>query len=72
MNFKEACDVINLDDKYSNKFPTDSEILEAYKVFFKVFDVDIQNQDGSYKSIYDIFKEANEILYETDGNIYFK
>ena len=61
INFKEACDVINFDDKYSNKIPTDSEILEAYKVFFKVFDVDIQNKDGSYKSIYDIFKEANEL-----------
>ena len=44
-----------------SKTRTNEEILEAYKVFFKVFDVDIQNKDGSYKSIYDIFKEANEL-----------
>lgn len=42
--------------------PTDAtkkETLQAYSRFFKkLFDVDIQNKDGSYKSTYNIFEES--------------
>lgn len=34
------------------------EEIKAYKTFFKEFNVDIQNENGEYKSLYDIFKEA--------------
>ena len=40
---------------------SESEQLEAFKVFFKeLFDTDIQNSDGGYRSIYDVFSEASK------------
>lgn len=34
--------------------------IEDYKKFFSVFGVSLQNEDGTYKSMYDVFKEANQ------------
>ena len=40
---------------------SESEQLEAFKVFFKeLFDTDIQNSDGEYRSIHDVFSEASK------------
>ena len=32
--------------------------MEAFKVFFKSFGVDIQDKNGNYKSVYEILKES--------------
>ena len=46
------------------------EQLEAFKVFFKeLFDTDIQNSDGGYKSAYDIFLEASKKFHSKTENI---
>lgn len=34
--------------------------IEDYKAFFGVFGVELQNEDGSYKSSYECFREASE------------
>ena len=55
MNNKEMFDIINGD-----KFGTQEECLEAHEKFFAKFNVTLKNKDGSYKSLYNIFKEASE------------
>jgi uncharacterized protein affecting Mg2+/Co2+ transport len=55
MTFKKAIDIINGDI-----FVDDKEQLEAYETYFKTLGVTISNPDGTYKSIYDIFKEASD------------
>lgn len=49
---------------------SESEQVEALKVFFKeLFDTDIQNSDGGYKSIYDVFSEASKKFHSKTKNI---
>ena len=58
MELDRAIRIINYD---VNENVSESEQLEAFKVFFKeLFDTDIQNNDGEYRSIYDVFSEASK------------
>ena len=58
MELDRAIRIINYD---IDENVSESEQLEAFKVFFKeLFDTDIQNSDGEYRSIYDVFSEANK------------
>nr|DAR44198.1 MAG TPA: Small acid-soluble spore protein H family [Caudoviricetes sp.] len=58
MDINRAIEIINLPPELSSP----EEGMEAYKTFFKdLFDVDIKNEDGKYKSVYDILKEASEV-----------
>ena len=43
---------------------TKEEMIEAYTMFFKLFDVDIHNSDGTYKSLYTIFEEAHNNVFK--------
>lgn len=36
-----------------------SATTEDYAKFFGLFDVDIMNSDGTYKSVYQVFEEAH-------------
>ena len=54
MNVEEAYNIL------SSPFAHVEEYVQALEIFFNQFDVDIQNPDGTYKSLYNIFKEANE------------
>ena len=56
MDINRAIKIINLE-------PTEfcalkEEKMEAYKVFFKGFGVDIKDKNGDYKSVYEILKES--------------
>ena len=63
MDLKRAIDIINYEPL--DEVPTKEEQLEAYQIFFKEkFNVDIQNQDGSYKTMLTIIKEANKYMQE--------
>lgn len=56
MEFKEALSIINFETT-----GTKEQELEAYTIMFKeMFGVDVRNQDGTYKNLYDIFEEANK------------
>ena len=49
---------------------SESEQLEAFKVFFKeLFDTNIQNSDGEYRSMYDVFSEASKKFHNKTENI---
>lgn len=39
---------------------TEEETMDAYTTFFNMFGVTVCNPDGTYKSTYDILKEASE------------
>ena len=56
MDINEAVKIINGD---TVNIPTDEELLNAHKIFFKSFGVELQNNDGTYKSAYQIFGEAS-------------
>lgn len=59
MKLSEAIKIINYD--VYDKCVTEEEQLEAQIVFWKdLYGVTIKNPDGSYKSMYTIFKEASE------------
>ena len=65
MELDRAIRIINADENAS-----ESEQLEAFKVFFKeLFDTDIQNSDGRYRSIYDVFSEASKKFHNKTENI---
>lgn len=67
LDLDRAIRIINYD---ANENASESEQLEAFKVFFKeLFDTDIQNSDGGYKSIYDVFSEASKKFHSKTGNI---
>lgn len=67
MNLDRAIRIINYN---ANENASESEQLEAFKVFFKeLFDTDIQNSDGGYKSIYDVFSEASKKFHGKTENI---
>lgn len=66
MDLDRAIRIINYD---IDENASESEQVEALKVFFKeLFDIDIQNDDGGYKSIYDIFLEASEKFHSKTEN----
>ena len=67
MELDRAIRIINYDiDENASKL----EQLEAFKVFFKeLFDTEIQNSDGGYKSAYDIFLEAGKKFHSKTENI---
>lgn len=55
MKLKEALEYINF-----IKIGTDEEMIKAYTIMFReIYGVDIKNEDGTYKSIYDILSEAS-------------
>ena len=63
MDLKRAINIINYEPL--DEAPTKEEQLEAYQIFFKEkFNVDIQNQDGLYKTMSIIIKEANKYMQE--------
>lgn len=67
MDLDRAIRIINYDIDENASQP---EQLEAFKVFFKeLFDTDIQNSDGGYKSAYDIFLEASKKFHSKTENI---
>lgn len=39
---------------------SDNPTFEDYEAFFSVFEVSLKNKDGSYKTMLDVFKEANK------------
>ena len=55
MELKEAIDIIDY-----TKCGNDEDMLEAQKVFWKqVCNIEIQNKDGTYKSMDKVFQEAS-------------
>jgi hypothetical protein len=59
MKLSEAIQIINCD--VYDKCTTEEEQLEAQTVFWRdLYGVTIKNPDGSYKSMYTIFKEVEE------------
>ena len=55
--------ILGLYNKFENS-------LEAFKEFFKeLFDTDIQNSDGEYRSIHDVFSEASKKFNSKTDNI---
>ena len=58
MDINRAIEIINTNPEHS--VATKNETIEAFKVFFKSFGVDIQDKSGGYKTVYEIFKEASE------------
>ena len=53
-------EIINLD-----RNATPEEELIAYKKFFKFLNVNLKNDKGEYKNLYDIFKEAHDNYIKT-------
>lgn len=67
LDLDRAIRIINYD---IDENASESEQLEAFKVFFKeLFYTDIQNSDGGYKSAYDIFLEASKKFHSKTENI---
>lgn len=67
LDLDRAIRIINYD---IDENASESEQLEAFKVFFKeFFYTDIQNSDGGYKSAYDIFLEASKKFHSKTENI---
>lgn len=58
MELDRAIRIINADENAS-----ESEQLE------ELFDTDIQNNDGGYRSIYDVFSEASKKFHNKTENI---
>ena len=66
LDLDRAIKIINYD---ADENASESEQLEAFKVFFKeLFDTDIQNSNGEYRSIYDIFSEASKKFHSKTEN----
>ena len=67
MELDRAIRIINYD---ANENASESEQLEAFKVFFKeLFDTDIKNNNGEYKSIHEVFSEASKKFHSKQENI---
>ena len=59
MTINEAIKILDYEDY--EKYYTNEERLEALRLFWKeMYGTDIQNEDGTYKSMYTILKEAYE------------
>lgn len=56
MDINRAIKIINLEPTEFSALK--EEKMEAFKVFFKSFGVDIIDKNGSYKTVYEILKEA--------------
>lgn len=56
MDANRAIKIINLEP--TEFCASKEETIEAYKVFFKTLGVDIQDENGNYKSVYEILKES--------------
>lgn len=57
---------IQIIDFYYKKPTTSEDYYEAIKVYFKqLYNVDLNKDDGSYKSLYEIFKESHENICHT-------
>lgn len=58
LDINQAIKIMNYDTVIP---PSNEELMEAGEVFFKkLFNVDVRNPDGSFKSMYDVFKEASD------------
>lgn len=67
LDLDRAIKIINYD---IDENASESEQLGAFKVFFKeLFDTDIQNSDGEYRSIHDVFSEASKKFHSKTDNI---
>lgn len=56
MNLKEALEYVN-----GIKIGTQEQYIEAHTIMFKeIYNVNVKNQDGTYKNIYEIFLESSE------------
>lgn len=67
MDLDRAIKIINYD---ADESASESEQLEAFKVFFKeLYDTDIQNSNGEYRTIYDVFSEASKKFHSKTENI---
>lgn len=61
MELNEAIKIFNYE-----KCGTKEEQLEAATLVFKhLFKVDVQNDDGSYKNMYNIIEEASKSINQT-------
>lgn len=49
---------------------TGNDTIESYKTFFSAFNVELQNPDGTFKSVYEIFQEASENYSKSNINLY--
>lgn len=64
MDISEAIDIINY-----NKGTTKEQMLEAHEVFFKTyFNTSIKNENGTYKSMIQIFEESYNNLKKEEKN----
>ena len=54
MTSERMLDIINY-----NVIATEEESIEAYTMYFKMLGVSVCNPDGTYKTMFDIFKEAS-------------
>lgn len=57
MDQKRMLQIIDFDPEAGEV--TKEELVEAYTKFFGLLGVTVKNPDGTFKSIYDIFKEAS-------------
>ena len=58
MDLNQAIKIMNYDTEIP---PSMEESIEAEEVFFiKLFNVNVKNPDGSFRSIYDIFEEESD------------
>ncbi len=65
MDINRAIEIINMPPEVSSP----EEGIEAYKVFFKeLFNVDVKDKNGKYKSMYNILKEASEVWEKQKEN----
>lgn len=62
MTHERMLQIINFD--LEAKEATKEEIVEAYTMYFKLFDVDVKNSDGTYKLLDTIFKEAHNNVFK--------
>lgn len=64
MDILEAIDIINY-----NENSTKEQMLEAHEVFFKTyFNTNIKNENGTYKSMIQIFEESYNNLKKGEKN----
>lgn len=66
MKLDKVIRIINCDIEQPKT--TVHEQFKAYKMFFKIFDTDIQNKDGSYKHLTQIFTEASNNFHKSKSD----
>lgn len=66
MELDRAIRIINYD--IDERVSSNQEQFEAYKTFFKeLFNTDIIDQNGNYKSAYQIFSEASKNKFKSNS-----